>query len=91
MYKYDIVFLYETWTSSKSDISVKGYISHNFYRKFKHRKAKRCSGGIAVYFKESIKDGISVVKNNLNTSIWVKLDKAYFSLEQDVFLCGIYL
>ena len=70
---------------------LNGYISHNFYRKFQHRRAKRCSGGICLYYKECIQDGISIVKNNLNTTVWVKLDAKYFNFESDVFLCGTYL
>ena len=80
----DIVFLYESWTSSSSDIDLSGYISHNFYRKFKHRNAKRSSGGIAIYYKDSLKNGIEIVNNHLDTIIWIKLDHNFFNFENDV-------
>ena len=59
--KYDICFLFETWTNSSSNISLNGYISHNFYRKFQNKNARRCSGGVALYFKEYLKDGIEII------------------------------
>lgn len=83
--------MYETWTSAKSDIDLTGYTSHNFYRKFQHRNAKRSSGGIVLYYKNSIKDGVSVIMNHFDTIIWVKLDKEFFKLDSDMYICGAYL
>ena len=37
--KYDLIFLYETWTSSKNNVKLSGYTAHNFYRQFQHRNA----------------------------------------------------
>ena len=71
--KYDIIFLYETWTSSKSNVELSGCTAHNFYRQFQHRNARRCSGGLVLYYKDSLKDGISIVKNQYDTIIWIKL------------------
>jgi len=87
----DIVFLYETWTNANSNVDLSGFVSHNFYRKFQHRNAKRASGGIVLYYRDSIKDGVSVVKNHYDSIIWVKLDKTFFELENDMYICGVYL
>lgn len=87
----DIVFLYESWTCSSSDIELNGYISYNFYRKFQHRNAKRQSGGIVLYFKESLKNGIEIVKNHADTIIWIKLNHEFFHFDTDVYICGTYL
>ena len=38
------MFLYESWSCSNSNISLNVYTTHNFYRMFKHRNAKRNSG-----------------------------------------------
>ena len=56
----DIVFLYESWTSSFSKIDLSGYVCHNIYRNFQHRNARRCSGGVVLYYKDSIKDGLKL-------------------------------
>ena len=87
----DIVFLLEAWTSKDSDIEFNGYVKHNFYRKFRHRNARRNSGGIVLYYKTGLKDGITIVLNNYDTIIWVKLDKTFFSLPEDVYLCGDFM
>ena len=82
----DIVYLLESWTSSNSDIE---YVKHNFYRKFRHRNTRRNSGGIVLYYKAGLKDGITIVRNNYDTIIWLKLDKTFFSFPEDVYLCGV--
>ena len=88
---HDIIFLYETWANSKTNIDISGYKSHNFYRKYQHKRAKRCSGGVAVYYKESLQDGIQIVRNHYDTLIWLKLDKMYFNLKEDAYICGVYV
>ena len=67
----DIAILSESWTNNLSEIDIDGYLCYNLYRKFRHRKAKRKSGGIAVYINEKLSDGISIVKNNFDTIIWL--------------------
>ena len=57
---YSIVFLYESWTQKKSDVNINGYKCFNFYRKFQNRRANRCSGGIVIYVKDTISDGIKL-------------------------------
>jgi exonuclease III len=87
----DICFLYESWTNSNSNILLNGYNSHNFYRKFKNRKARRNSGGIILLYKDHLKDGIKIVKNHHDTIIWIKLDHIFFNIVEDVYLCGAYI
>ena len=53
--------------------------SHNFYRKFQHRNAGRCSGGVAVYYREDLKDGIEIISNRHDSLIWLKLDRIVFA------------
>ena len=87
----DIVFIYETWASSETDLSLNNYIVHNFNREFQHRHAKRNSGGLALYYRECLKDGITIVKQDLNTMVWIKLDKSFFHVDNDIYICGVYL
>ena len=83
--------MYESWASNSSKIDLSGYVCHNLYRTFQHRQAKRSSGGIALYYKESIKNGIQIVRNHFNSIIWLKLDHSFFKTKHDIYLCGIYL
>ena len=84
--------LTETWTDVKTDITFQGYtkVFHSF-RKQQHRRAKRASGGILIYVKDSVSKGITMVKNDVDYIIWVKLDKTFFGLENDVFICVTYI
>ena len=67
--------MYESWTHNKSDINLNGYESFNFYRRFQNRRANWCSGGIVLYLKDSISDGIKVIKTMLTALFglnWIK-------------------
>lgn len=88
---YDVIFLLETWTNQDSIVDFDGYKSHNFYRKFQHKKARRCSGGIVLYCRESIAKDITVVRNHFDTIIWIKIDKDFFRIESDIFICATYI
>ena len=56
--RYALVLLQETWTSKKSKIDIDGFSNpiHSF-RKVQNRRAKRNSGGIIIYIKDSIRKG----------------------------------
>ena len=89
--KHDICFHFEYWANSNSKLDINGYVTHNLYRKFQHRNARRCSGGVILYYREHLKHGIEVVKNNHDTIIWIKLKHACFNLETDIYICGAYI
>jgi len=59
------------------------------YRKIQHRNARRCSGGVILYYREHLKHGIEVVKNNCDTVIWIKLKHDFFNLETDIYIWGV--
>ena len=42
-------------------------------------------------YKDSLKNGIEIVNNHLDTIIWIKLDHNFFNLENDIYVCGTYL
>jgi len=44
-----------------------------------------------LLYKESLQDGIEIVKNHADSVIWIKLDKDFFHLHDDVYICGGYL
>lgn len=90
--RHDIIFLSESWTNKNSEIELSGYKCFNYFRKFQHRNARRSSGGIVVYCKNDIANGVEVVKNHYDTIIWLKLDKIFFKLKRMYicagFICG---
>ena len=70
----------------KKYVKLSGYTAHNFYRQFQHRNARRCSGGLMLYYWGSLKDGISIVKNQYDTIIWITFDAVFFKLDTDVYI-----
>jgi len=57
-------------------------------RKFQHRD--RASGGIVLDHIYHLSKGISIVKHQSDTLIWVKLDQTFFNFESDIYVCGAY-
>lgn len=37
-----------------------------------------------MYYKDTLKSGISITENHIDTIVWVKLDKKFFNLDEDV-------
>ena len=44
-----------------------------------------------MFIKDDLKNGISFIKNHFDTLIWLKFDKLFFNLENDVFVCAVYM
>jgi len=83
--------LYESWGGKCSNFDIDGFKCFNFYRKFQNRRAKRNSGGIVLYIRNSLCKGVSVVRNHFDTIIWLKLDKLFFNFTDDVYIAGVYM
>ena len=83
--------MYESWTQKKSDIDINGYKCFNLYRNFQNRRANSCSGGIVLYIRDSISDGVKLVRNHYDSIIWIKLDKNFFNIESDIYIAGVYI
>ena len=90
--KYDINILIETWKGDCSDIKIPNYNSFCKYR-IRKKRARRNSGGIIVYVKKDIVKGIEYMKNisRSRNRLWLKLDKSFFGIDEDIYLCGIYV
>ena len=78
---YGIVKLLESLCNSSSEVDLSGYTCSNLYRKFKHTNARRNSVSIVVYYKNSIRQGMNIVINKHDTSIWLHLKKEFFRLQ----------
>ena len=77
-------------TDENSSIELKGYTCYNFYRKFKHKRAKRNTGGMVVYVKHCLNRGTEICRNHFDTLIWIKTQKTFFDFDKDFLLCGVY-
>ena len=84
----DIKVLTENLRSN--DFSLPGFeLFTSPSKKHHNKKNGRSSGGITFGFKIDLKQGIKLIAFNPNF-LWSKLDKTFFTLDQDMFLCAIY-
>ena len=85
---HDIFVILESWLGS-DDICpyIDGFLNFRSERK-KKRKARRHSGGIIVYIRKSIAKGVQKIESSSTEAIWIKLDKLYFGLYKDLYLCA---
>ena len=70
---------------------IEGYTKFRSERK---KKAKRIAGGAVLYIKKYISKGVTKLSSRSNQHgdvIWVKLDKNFFGLEQNVLICYAYV
>ena len=89
--KNDIVLLCETWANSMDTFYLDGFYSCNYARVQKHKNARRCSGGLYLFIRNSIMQGIEILHNRDDLIAWIKLDKTFFGLDKDLFVANAYV
>ena len=87
---YDFVFISETWTNESCSIGISGF--KNFCKHRERRKnAKRDSGGLVVYVKESIEGGVHVEEWDFEDGMCFRLDGVFFGWKEDIFILCVYM
>ena len=87
----DIICLAETWRHDNDFefLTLNGYSAFFKNRIYKHHKARRSSGGIAVYFRNYLK--LEICACSSEDLLWVKFPKAVSGHTTDIFLCVAYI
>ena len=82
----DIICLVETHLDKNTITSFDGF---SIYRKDrpKVKRAKRSHGGILIMINNVIKNGVKHVCCKNENFHWIKLDKSFFSLKNDLYVC----
>ena len=91
---HDIVVLLEACLSPKThyNLDITGYRSYHLHvNKSPLSRKGRYSGGIRVYYKNSLHDKVQICKEHQCGIIWLKFCKSLFSFENDVFICNVYI
>ena len=86
---HDICLFYETWNKVDEKIGIPDYWDFSQVRP-KYKKIGRYSGGITVMVKDDLRSGIQVV-HNTEGFIWLKLDKTFLNLDNDLYICAAYI
>ena len=87
---FDFITLVETWLPPETTIDIDGFTCVSKSRNT-HPKARRYSSGIALLVKDELKKGLSILQCSADEFLWWKLDKSFFHLEDDVFICSVYI
>ena len=74
----------------KDIVDIQGFECFRSERK-KGKKAYKNSGGVLVLYKSQISDGITRMPSTNKRFIWMKLNSDSFGLEEDIFVCGLYI
>ncbi len=86
----DIVCFQETWLLPSTTLVLPGY---SIFRSDRAKsKRKHCgSGGVVVVYKTSLSKGLQKIKSENDDIVWVKLNKNFFGLSRDIYLCNCYI
>jgi exonuclease III len=88
--KHHIVGLLETKVSASEKININGYTTEQVGRKISTNG--RYYGGICIAIKNNIVNGVSVLKERGESEyVWLKLDKIFFNISEDLYVCFIYV
>ena len=82
----DIILITESWTDEYSDIEVSDFDAFVLHRKEKKKGCKRNSGGIVLYIRSKYVTRDTLVYISQDDIIWVKFNKALFSVSNDLYV-----
>ena len=87
----DIIMLTETWSCDLLDLSVDDFILTQLIRAEKRCYTKRCSGGIALYIRQSFYQYCTIIEKDCDDIIWLRIKGNVLNLNHDLFLCLCYI
>ena len=87
--QHDIICLLETHCSFSDTIELEGYSTVMNVRP-KSPKATKHSGGIAILVKTNIKPGVTFLPLSNTEFMWIKLNKKFFNMQDDLFVAAVY-
>ena len=83
----DIVCLSETHANSNDIFQYEGYKCFVNCRP----SNKKQSGGLATFVKKEILSGVKVMDKSHSDIVWLKLDRTFFRLQYDLYICFVYI
>lgn len=84
----DIVCFQETWLTESNILQIPGY---SIFRSDRKTSKNKNSGGVVIIYKSILSKGIQKIKSKNNDFLWIKLNKSFFGLECDLYLCNCYI
>ena len=87
--QHDIVCLLETHCNLKDSLTLTDYKAVHLIRP-KTKNTRKPSGGISIFVKTRISKGIKFLSHENNDYIWLQLQKDFFGLSEDIYICFLY-
>ena len=82
--------LCDTWSNDSESFELEDFDYYDFPQKYRHKNAKRASGGLFV--NNEIKRGVEILKNYKDVLLWVKLKWSdYFHIDSDIYIANVYV
>jgi len=88
---HDILLFTETWSSESYDYSVEGFTHYVLHRKLLHKHSRRENSGLIIYISDNINNHVSLLKNENDSMLWMKIDKNLVQYDKDILLCLMYI
>ena len=76
--KHDIIGIVETHANANSNCHIPNYYVYQKHRP-KLKKARKYSGGLAVFIKQEIKEEVTILQSRSAEMLWIKLDKFFLN------------
>ena len=86
---YDIILLCEIWASEQDDFTLEGFMYYNYPRKYKHHAAKRNSGGLGLFIRNELQNGVTIWTNTDDVIALIILKRSFFGFENDIYLAYV--
>ena len=89
--KFDVICIQETFETEQSNLHVNGFTCFSSHRSYRHKRAKRGSGGVIMLVRNQFVKGVSKQKSVSDDILWLKFKKDFFGLESDLYISSCYM
>ena len=86
---HDLIILSETHVGYNTDLHIDGFTYFPVCRDISSNG--RFYGGIGIFRKNSIKEHIKILASTSKDFQWMKIEKEFFNLPNDIYLCACYI
>ncbi|VDI21679.1 Hypothetical predicted protein [Mytilus galloprovincialis] len=87
---YEILFLCETWLQEKNIIEIEGFVKLICLNR-NVKIGTRSEGGLAIFCKTKLSDGISIDREIDCGIVIIKLNHEFFNTANDIYICFSYI
>jgi hypothetical protein len=88
--EFDVLACSETWIWPNDSIEIDNFVNWDYQRLVIHPNAKRNSGGISIYVKQSILPHVSPLKSSNDNIVWVKFNTSLMGTDRPVAIAFVY-